>query len=66
MNNKIKSKKYTTLNYKAILASVTKELARPRMTESARIELDKQAKLRDGVSASSDPQITAITPASTT
>ena len=61
MNYKNKTKKCTVANYKAIIASVTKELARPRMTESARKELDKHAKSRDGVSACSDPPFTAIT-----
>jgi hypothetical protein len=60
MNYKNKTKKCTVANYKAIIASVTKELARPRMTESTRMELDKQAKARDGVSACSDPPFTAI------
>ena len=61
MNYKNKTKKCTVANFKAIIASVTKELARPRMTESARIELEKQAKSKDEVSACSEPPIAAIT-----
>jgi hypothetical protein len=34
--------KYKRVSYKAVLASVTKEMARPRVAESARIRADKQ------------------------
>jgi hypothetical protein len=60
MNVKNKSKKGKAEFDKAIVVSVTKEMARPRMTESARIELDKRFKSRDGVSACSDSPLTAI------
>jgi len=61
MNYKNKTKKCTVARFKAIIAGVTKELARPRLTESARKELEKQAKSKVGVSACSDPPIAAIT-----
>jgi hypothetical protein len=61
MNYKNKTKKCTVAKFKAIIAIVTKELARPRMTESARIELEKQAKIKVGVSACIDPPIAATT-----
>ncbi len=61
MNDKNKTKKRTVAKFKAIIAGVTKELARPRLTESARKELEKQAKSKVGVSACIDPPIAAIT-----
>jgi hypothetical protein len=60
MNVKNSNKKGKAVYDKAIIAIVTKEMARPRMTESARIELDKRIKSKDGVSACSDSPLTAI------
>jgi hypothetical protein len=59
MSYKSKNKKDKVVYDKAIIAIVTKEMARPRMTESARIELHKQIKSKVVVSAGSDSPSTA-------
>jgi hypothetical protein len=51
MRNKNKSKKVKAAYDKAIITSVTKEMARPRMSESAQIESNKKINSRRGVSA---------------
>jgi hypothetical protein len=51
MRHKNKSKKDKAAYDKAIIASVTKEMARPRMTQSAQMASNKRLKPRDGVSA---------------
>ena len=50
MRNKKKDGNAKIASNKVLLASVTKELAHPRVTQSARIiiEVDKQIKPRDG------------------
>ena len=50
MRNKEKDRKAKIASNKVLLASVTKEMAHPRMTQSARIriEVEKQIKPRDG------------------
>jgi len=50
MRNKKKDRKAKIASNKALLASVTKEMAQPRMTQSAQIKtkVDKQIKPRDG------------------
>jgi hypothetical protein len=50
MRSKKRDRKAAIASNKILLASVTKELAHPRMTQSARIkiEVDKQIKPRDG------------------
>jgi hypothetical protein len=60
MTYKNKNKKDKVVNDKAIIAIVTKEMARPRMTESARIELHKQNKAKVVVSACNDSPFTVI------
>ena len=42
MRNKTKGKKTRAASYKAVVASVTKEMAQPRVAESAQIEADRQ------------------------
>jgi hypothetical protein len=54
MSYKNKSRNGKAVSDKAIIAIVTKEMARPRMTESARIELHKQIKSKVVVSPGSD------------
>jgi hypothetical protein len=48
MRNKKKDKKAQEALDEAIMQSVTKEMAQPRMAESARIIVDKQICARDG------------------
>ena len=50
MNNKKTGRKAKIASNKVLLASVTKEMAQPRMTQSAQIKTkdDKQIKPRDG------------------
>jgi hypothetical protein len=50
MRSKKRDRKAKIAFNKVLLASVTKEMAHPRMTQSARIkiEVDKQIKLREG------------------
>jgi len=48
MRNKEKDKKAREASNRAILASVTEEMAQPRMAESARIEIDKQMNASNG------------------
>jgi hypothetical protein len=50
MRSKKRDRKAKIAFNKVLLASVTKEMAHPRMTQSARIkiEVDKQIKPRDG------------------
>jgi hypothetical protein len=60
MSYKNKSKKGKAADDKAIITSVTKEMSRPRMTESARIKLNKQIRSKDGVTAFSITPFTAI------
>ena len=50
MRAKKKDKHAKETSDKAILASVTEEMAQPRMTRSARITTDKQIHARDGKS----------------
>ena len=51
MRNKKKDKKAKEASDKAVIASVTEEMALPRMTQSARITTDKQIHARNGRSA---------------
>jgi hypothetical protein len=60
MRYKNKSEKGKAADDKAIIASVTREMSRPRMTESARIKLDKQIRSKDGVTAFSHTPFTEI------
>jgi hypothetical protein len=48
MPNKTKGKKAEAASYKAIMASVTKEMAQPRVAESAQLAADEQKKKRFG------------------
>jgi hypothetical protein len=48
MRHKNKGKKTRATSDKAIIASVTEEMAQPRMTQSVQIKTDKQIKPRDG------------------
>ena len=48
MNNKKRDRKAKIASNKVLLASVTKEMAQPRMTQSAQIKTEKQIKPRDG------------------
>ena len=48
MRNKKKDKKAKERSNKETMASVTDEMAQPRMSKSARIETDKQINVRDG------------------
>jgi hypothetical protein len=48
MRNKKIDKKAQEASDKAIMASVTEEMAQPRMAESARIMTDKQITGKDG------------------
>jgi hypothetical protein len=48
MNNKKTGRKAKIASNKVLLASVTKEMAQPRMTQSAQIKTEKQSKPRDG------------------
>ena len=50
MRSKKKDKKAKEASNKAILASVSEEMAQPRMAQSARIATDKQINARDGKS----------------
>jgi hypothetical protein len=45
MRNKKKDKKAKEASNKAVIASVTEEMARPRMAKSAQLKTDKQIKL---------------------
>jgi hypothetical protein len=44
MRKKTKVKKAEEASYKAIVASVTKEMAQPRVAESAQLAADEQSK----------------------
>ena len=48
MRNKKKDKKAEEASNKAIIESVTEEMAQPRMAESAKIKTDEQINARDG------------------
>ncbi len=50
MRSKRRDRKAKIASKKVLLASVTKEMAQPRMTQSAqvKIKIDKQIKQRDG------------------
>jgi hypothetical protein len=48
MRNKKKDKQGKEASNKAVIASVTEEMAQPRMAKSARITTDKQIHARDG------------------
>ena len=48
MRNKKNDKKDREASNKAFIASVTEEMARPRMAESAKIKTDKQINATDG------------------
>ena len=48
MRNNKNDKKAKEASDKAIIASVTEEMARPRMAESAKIKTDKQIIATDG------------------
>jgi hypothetical protein len=47
MRNRKKDKKAEEASNKAVIASLTEELAQPRMAKSARITTDKQIHVRD-------------------
>jgi hypothetical protein len=47
MRNQKKDKKLRKASNKAILASVTQEMAQPRFAKSAQIQTDKQINARD-------------------
>ena len=51
MRNKKKDRKTKIASNKSLLASVTKEMAQPRMSASARIKTDTQISASDGKSA---------------
>jgi hypothetical protein len=44
MRNKTKGKKTEAASYNAVVASVTKEMAQPRVAESAQLTADEQSK----------------------
>lgn len=48
MRNKTKGKTPEAVPYKTIMASVTKEMAQPRVAESARVAADEQSKHKRG------------------
>jgi hypothetical protein len=48
---KTKAKKTRAASYKAVVASVTKEMARPRVAESAQAATDAQSQKRRGKAA---------------
>jgi hypothetical protein len=48
MRHNNKGKKTRAASDKAIFASVTKEMAQPRMAQSVKIKTDKQVTPRDG------------------
>ena len=48
MRSKNRDRKAKIASNKVLLASITKEMAQPRMTQSAQIKVDKQIKPRDG------------------
>jgi hypothetical protein len=50
MRSKKRDRKAKIASNKVLLTNVTKEMAQPRMTQSAQIKtkVDKQVKLRDG------------------
>jgi hypothetical protein len=48
MSNKKRDKKAKEASNKAVIASVTEEMAQPRMTKSARIKTEKQIHARGG------------------
>jgi hypothetical protein len=48
MRHKNKGKKTRAAPNKAFIASITNEMAQPRMTESARLKTDKHIKPCDG------------------
>jgi hypothetical protein len=48
MRNKKKDTKTQEASDKAVMASVVEEMAKPRMTKSATMEIDKQIQARAG------------------
>jgi hypothetical protein len=48
MRHKKKDKKAQEASDKAIMASVTEEMAQPRMAESAKMKIDTQISVREG------------------
>ena len=48
MRNKTKGKKAEAARYRAIMASVTKEMAQPRVAESAQVAAAEQSKQKRG------------------
>jgi hypothetical protein len=48
MHNKKRDRKAKIASNKVLLASVTKEMAQPRVTQSAQIETEKQIKPSEG------------------
>ena len=48
MRNKKRDRKAKIASNKVLLASVTKEMAQPRMTQSAQIKTEKQIKPSEG------------------
>jgi hypothetical protein len=46
MRNKTKGKKTEAASYKAVVASVRREMAQPRVVESAQLTADEQSKKR--------------------
>ena len=48
MRSKKRDRKEKMASNKVLLATVTKEMAQPRMTQSAQIKTEKQSKPRDG------------------
>jgi hypothetical protein len=48
MRKKTKGKKTRPASYKAVVASITKEMAQPRFAESAQVAAEEQSKKRRG------------------
>jgi hypothetical protein len=48
MRDKKKAYKARMASHKVLLASVSKEMAQPRMTQSAKLRTDRQIKATDG------------------
>jgi hypothetical protein len=51
MRKKTKGKKTRAASYKAVVASVTKEMALPRVAESAQVAAEEQSRKRRGKAA---------------
>jgi hypothetical protein len=47
VHQKKKGKKARAMAFKAVILSVTREMAQPRMTQSARIKTHQQTKAKD-------------------